>query len=54
MRQLVCENLSNAAISANTVTGCLRKVIERINNPRQRVWENQSSGTNFLILRQAV
>ena len=37
MRRLVCEKLSCGTTSPKMVTGCLRKLIERSNNPRQPV-----------------
>ena len=43
---LVCGNTSCGTSSPNMVTRCLRILLKCINNSRQRIWENNSSGTN--------
>ena len=44
----------SGASSPNMVRDCLRKLINRINIPRQRAGKSPSSGTNCLIRRQIV
>ena len=51
---LVFESLFKWSKFPNTVTDCLRKVVKWIHILRQRVWENESSGTESLIRRQIV
>ena len=46
--QLANENRSLGTSFRNMLTDCLWKLMKWINIPRQLVWENQSSGTNFL------
>ena len=48
-RRLVCEHLPSGTSSPKMLTGCLRKKFTGVNNSRQRVRDNFSSGTNSLV-----